>query len=90
MTVLKARLEENPKLRSWLIEQGTKITALPTLVLVSDGQAKSKMVGADKIMNAGVLENFVLDKQPDEAIPITNDQGVDLLQRVRRLFPALA
>ena len=49
------------------------------------------MVGADKIMNSDVLQKFALDKQPAEALPISKAAApVDMLERVRRLFPALA
>ena len=41
-----------------MMEQGLRITALPTLVLVRDGKPVSKMIGADKIMNTDVLQSL--------------------------------
>lgn len=72
-----------------MMEQGLRITALPTLVLVRDGKPVSKMIGADKIMNTDVLQRFALDEQPAEALP-AREERFDILERVKQLFPILA
>lgn len=56
--VVKARLNENPKLRKWVHQNSMKVSFLPTLVLVQDGKPARSMIGAKEIMNDEILSAF--------------------------------
>ena len=56
--VVKARLNENPKLRKWVQQNSMKVSFLPTLVLVQDGKPARSMIGAKEIMNDEILSAF--------------------------------
>ena len=63
ISVRKAKLDGNTKLRTWLLTHGIKITALPTLVLVREGVPVRSMFGADKILRESVLHSFAFDSE---------------------------
>ena len=44
--VVKAKLDESPSLRVWLLEQGISVSALPTNVLFKDGKPVRALAGA--------------------------------------------
>ena len=89
VTVVKARLDDNQKMRVWLAEHGGRITALPTLVLVKDGVPVSTMKGANMIVNSEALNKFATGSL-DDAMPIVKEEkkpNDDLIGRVVRLLP---
>lgn len=62
--VVKAKADDSRMLRGWLTTHGHKVRALPTLVLVRNGQPVRTLMGADKILNANHLSAFALDDEP--------------------------
>ena len=58
--VVKAKLNENPKLQAWVRSHQMKISFLPTLVLVRGGKPVSHIFGAKQIMDPDTLAAFAL------------------------------
>ena len=58
--VVKAKLNENPKLQAWIRSHQMKISFLPTLVLVRDGKPINHIFGAKQIMNPETLSAFAM------------------------------
>ena len=56
--VVKAKLDESPSLRVWLLEQGISVSALPTNVLFKDGKPVRALAGA---FGYSTLARFVDD-----------------------------
>ena len=56
--VVKAKLDETPKLQAWIRSHKLKVSFLPTLVLVRNGKPESSIFGAKQIMNPETLTSF--------------------------------
>jgi thioredoxin 1 len=67
--VVKAKLNENPKLQAWVRSHQMKISFLPTLVLVRNGEPISHIFGAKQIMDPATLSAFAMGEVGEQAAP---------------------
>ena len=64
--IVKARLNESPKLEALLRQSRVEVSYLPTLVLLEDGKPKRSMWGTHEIMEPSLLSAFARDEYGDE------------------------
>ena len=71
-------------LLGWLREHGVKVSALPMLVLVRDGEPTRSMLGADKILRQSSLHAFAFDDDtPPNCIEVKpRSTGMGFFSRV--------
>ena len=89
VTVVKARLNENPRLRGWIQSHGLKVSFLPTLVLIRNGRPVRTIYGTKQILDASSLHAFATDDATEEEMLDAKAGDGGLLGVVRRVFTSL-